>query len=271
MRNTERFLSEKSYLYRKRFIELFSSLGFGHLTSAFSWTEIATVLYWEFIDISHDNIKNQDQNKLFVSKGHGIGMLFPIFEDLGLITGNMGDIVKIGGDNTKIRELVYPGWDFYGGSLGIGLGMAAGMAKGKQLSGSQTNVYCIVGDAETYEGSIWEAINFAGHQKLSNLIVILDRNGLGVTDFTENMLRIEPISERWSSFGWETKEINGHDVKEIYCALAECLSSKSEKPKCIVANTKKGYGLDYVIDKPLMHGYIPKGDEIEKALRELKR
>ena len=143
MKNTVETLENKTYGYRCRFLELFTRIGFGHVTSAFSWAEIATVLYNEVMAV--------DEDKMFVSKGHGAGILFPIFEDLGLISREELDAaIMIGGDNTKLRKLYYPGFDFYGGSLGIGLGCAVGMAKAGKVSRSSWNVFCIIGDAECY-------------------------------------------------------------------------------------------------------------------------
>ena len=205
-------LEKKSYQYRKRFLELFTQLGFGHVTTAFSWTEIANVLYNEILE-NAGNISSMDKDKMVVSKGHGAGMLFPIFEDKGFFSEEeMNQIIKIGGDNRKLKKLFYPGFDFYGGSLGIGLGVAVGIAKADKLSKNQWNTYCIVGDAESYEGAIWEAVGFAAHNCLDNLIVIIDRNMLGCSDFTENMIAFEPLKEKWMAFNWDVQEVNGHDI-----------------------------------------------------------
>ena len=271
MKHTIEELQSKAFSYRKRFLELFTKIGFGHVTTAFSWTEIATVLYNEIMTVPNGIDNTDDADKMVVSKGHGAGMLFPIYEDIGYFTPEqMNNIVRIGGSNKEIRKLFYPGFDFYGGSLGIGLGMAAGLAKAAKLSEKGWTTFCIVGDAECYEGSIWEAINFAGHNKLDNLIVIVDRNRLGCSDFTEHMLAMEPFAEKWESFNWDISEVDGHDIKELYDILSEKSGEQVGKPHCIIANTKKGQGLDYLIDKPLMHGYMPKGEEVERAFRSLK-
>ncbi len=271
MKNTIHELEKKAYQYRKRFLEIFTTLGFGHVTSAFSWCEIATVLYNEIMDVAPEIEMVPDFDKLFVSKGHGAGILFPIFEDLNYFTPQqMNEMIKIGGSNEQLRKLYYPGFDFYGGSLGVGLGVAAGLAKAAKISHYEWKIFCVVGDAECYEGSIWEAINFAGHQKLNNLIMIIDRNQLGCSDFTEHMLAMEPLKEKIESFNWMVTEVDGHDMSALYDSLLEAKTSRIEKPKCIIAKTKKGKGLEYLIDKPLMHGYMPKGDDIKKAFEELK-
>lgn len=271
MKNTVEELERKAYSYRTRFLELFTTIGFGHVTTAFSWAEIATVLYNEIMNLPMDIDHVDNADKMVVSKGHGAGILFPIFEDFNYFTKEeMDRTIRIGGNTEKLKKLFYPGFDFYGGSLGIGLGVAAGIAKAMKVSGKTWNIYCVVGDAECYEGSIWEAIAFAGFQQLDNLIVIVDRNKLGCSDFTEHMLAMEPFSEKWISFNWNVKEIDGHNVKEIYEVLCQEKEIKDGRPHCIIANTKKGKGLDYLIDKPLMHGYMPSGNDIEKAFRLLK-
>lgn len=261
-------LEYKAYQYRKRFLELFTRLGFGHLTSAFSWAEIATVLYHEILDFAPSGQENIMFDKMVVSKGHGAGILFPIFEDFGFFTKEeMEGALQIGGSSKKIKQMYYPGFDFYGGSLGIGLGVACGLAKGAKLQSNPWKVYCLVGDAECYEGSIWEAAQFAGHQPLDNLIVIVDRNHLGCSDFTEHMLKLEPFVDKWISHNWNCQVIDGHDIKQIYQALMQAKHGQNSCPHCIIANTKKGQGLNYLIDQPLMHGYVPSGRDIERAYR----
>ena len=271
MKNSLETLASKSHQYRKRFLEIFTRLGYGHVTSAFSWTEIATVLYSEILENQGFIKPEKSKDKIVVSKGHGVGMLFPIFEDFGFFTKEeIDEIVKVGGSNEKLRKLFYPGFDFYGGSLGIGLGVASGLAKAAKVGNLPYKTYCLVGDAECYEGSIWESINFASHNKLDNLTVIVDRNNLGCSDFTEHMLALEPFTEKWRAFNWEVNEIDGHNLQEVYDSLFAAKNANNGKPQCIIAHTKKGQGLDYLIDKPLMHGFVPKGAEIDRAFKELK-
>ena len=216
MKHTLEELRNITYKNRKRFLELFTTLGYGHVTSAFSWAEISTILYYEVMNLSEEN-----PDRMVISKGHGAGMLFPVLEDIGKISREeMESILKVGGNSKKLRKFFYPGFDFYGGSLGIGIAMAVGLAKGDKLNNSTRKTYCILGDAECYEGSVWEAIHLAGHLELDNLIVIVDRNYLGCSDFTEHMLKLEPFKEKWIYSGWEVKEMDGHNLKMIYDALS---------------------------------------------------
>lgn len=273
MKNSIVELEKKAYQYRTRFLEIFSNIGFGHITSAYSWTEIATVLYNEIMKVpcSKNDVDNSD--RMVVSKGHGAGILFPIFEDLGIFTkSEMDRMVCIGGNKTQLSRLFYPGFDFYGGSLGIGIGVATGLAKADKLSGNNKKTFCILGDAECYEGSVWEAAAFAGHNELNNLIAIVDYNRLGCSDFTENMVALDPFVDKWKSFGWNVASvINGNDIASIYDVLFDIVKSDDKRPKCVIASTRKGQGVPALIDKPLKHGYMPvKKEEVEAVYRALK-
>lgn len=260
-------LIAKAYQLRKRFVEIFTKVGYGHLTTAFSEAEILVTLYYKIMRISQDSNK---RDVFVLSKGHGAGMLFPIFEDLGLIPNKeLEETLHIGHDFTSLQKLFVPGFEFYGGSLGIGLGMATGMALGMQLNRDERLVFCLVGDAECYEGSIWEAAMTAAHHNLNNLIVIVDRNNLGCSDFTENMCRLEPFEDKWKSFGWTTKAVDGHSFDALYEALKDARARKTVGPYCIIANTIKGKGLNSVSNMPLMHGYMPKGEAIKQVYENI--
>lgn len=260
-------LYQKSKTIRRRFLDIFTHLGYGHLTTAFSETEILITLLEKVM-----NYRPQapDSDRLYISKGHGAGMMFPILEDVGVLSEEEIKTMLIqGGDFSVLNGLYYPGFAFYGGSLGIGLGMAAGQAYGAKISRNSYLTFCLVGDAECYEGSIWEAALFAAHNRLNNLIVIVDRNYLGCSDFTENMCELEPFADKWKSFGWEVKTVNGHSYEELLEAFKGIRSRKSVKPLCVVAETVKGEGVDWVSDIPLMHGYMPKGEKIDAAYKAL--
>ena len=273
MRYTFEELKNITYDTRKRFLELFTALGYGHVTSAFSWAEIAVILYYEIMNLPNNLSSVKIPDRMVVSKGHGCGILFPIFENLNLVPrSEMEEILKVGGkSNAKLKKLFYPGFDFYGGSLGIGIGMAAGLAKSDKIDNSSNITYCVLGDAECYEGSVWESVHFAAHNELNNLVVIVDRNGLGCSDFTEDMLKLEPFKEKWIYSGWNVYEIDGHNLESVYNALVSASSKENKKPQCIIAHTKKGQGLSYTVDKPLMHGFMPKSEsEIKRAFEELE-
>ena len=255
---------DKSYTIRKRFLELFSELGYGHLTTAFSETEIMIALFEKIIRFDESK---KPIDKFVLSKGHGAGMVYPILEDMGIITANETKAyLTKGADLMWIREYVIPGFAFYGGSLGIGIGMAAGLALGLKQNRSDSMVYCLVGDAECYEGSVWEAVLFASHNRLNNLTVIIDRNYLGVSDFTENMCAMEPLAEKWESFNWKVERVNGHSYEELIEVLGDSKARKTDRPFCVIADTVKGKGLDYLSNVPLKHGYMPDLAEVKEAM-----
>ena len=264
-------LYELSYQMRKRFLELFTTLGFGHVTSAFSITEVVIALYHEVLQYDKKNPDWQERDRFVISKGHGAGMLFPVYEKMGFFTtAEMNNMIRIGGNLQELKKYFYPGFEFYGGSLGQGLGLAAGLATGAKLNHQDWSTFCIVGDAECYEGSIWEAALYAGHRHLNNLIVIVDRNFLGCSDFTENMISLEPFSDKWISCNWDVALVDGHSYEELVPLLKSIPLRTSDKPLCIIANTIKGKGLEYLYNKPLMHGYMPKGEDIAKAFQNLQ-
>lgn len=259
---------KKSYDIKKRYLEIFSNLGYGHLTTTYSETEIMIVLLEEIMNLVGPD---EARDRLVISKGHGAGILFPILEDMGLLKADdIDNMLTRGGDNSKLQQYYYPGFDFYGGSLGIGLGMAAGLAMGAKLNRENWMTFCLVGDAECYEGSIWEAMLFAGHNRLNNLVVIVDRNYLGCSDFTENMCRLEPFEDKWKSCNWETRVVNGHSYEDLFSVFTGIRSRRSSQPLCIIAETVKGNGVDYASNRPLMHGFMPKGEDAKKAAKSLE-
>lgn len=264
MKNYYEKLYNKSNKVRKRFLEIFTGLGYGHLTTAFSEVEILITVLEEIMKF---DIDDNFRDRFVISKGHGSGMLFPIFEDMGIFTEEeTKEMVRVGGDFSKLKGLFYPGFEFYGGSLGMGLGMAAGLALGAKLDRESWFTFCLLGDAECYEGSIWEAMLFAGHNKLNNLVAIVDRNFLGCSDFTENMCKLEPFEDKWKSCNWDTKVVNGHSYEELLEAFSGIKSRKNDKPICIIADTVKGKGIDYLSNIPVLHGFMPHGDDAEKAI-----
>lgn len=167
-------------------------------------------------------------------------------------------------------KMEIPGIDFAGGALGIGLGVACGMAYAAKCDGKTWKTYCIIGDGETYEGSIWESAMFAGHNKLSNLIVFLDRNRLCMTDFNEKLLTQEPFDDKWRSFNWYVDRIDGHDISKIINAVRKAEANNAEgKPVMIICDTVKGQGVDFMANALYMHGVTPKGEKAERALKQL--
>lgn len=264
------FLIEKTQQIKRKCLEMCVNAGTGHLTTAFSCAEIVTALYYEVMNYS-GSAKQPGDDHFLMSKNHGSVITYPIFADLGWISEDelmsfMKNGSRLGGHGKRN----IPGTEFSGGSLGIGLGVGAGLAYGLRMTGDTANTFVILGDGECYEGSVWEAAMFAGHQKLDNLVAIVDRNRLALTDFTEHMLSLESMKSKWSAFNWEVTEVDGHDIRQVVNALRWAVEYQG-KPVCVLADTEKGHGIPSMCNNPFMHGVAPKGTAAKKAFDELEQ
>lgn len=269
-------LRDKTYRAKRKVLDMVVRAGMGHLSSAFSCAEILTVLYYDTMNVDAHDPDWAERDRLVISKNHASIMQYPILADLGFfdkaeletfLAPSIGKQCNLGSH----AKLSIPGIDFAGGSLGIGLGVAAGIAYAAKLDGNTHLTFCLLGDGECCEGSVWEAAMFAAHYKLSNLIAVVDRNRLAITDFTENMLALEPFMEKWQAFGWEARTCDGHDIEKLINCLQDVRNRQSDRPLCIAANTVKGKGIDFIEDKLNWHGAAPKCNDIDKAYAELER
>jgi COG3959: transketolase, N-terminal subunit len=250
-------------------LELCVKAGQGHVTSAFSAAEIVVSLYYSIMNYKVEDPNWDERDRFIMSKNHGSVITYPILQDVGFIDKD-NEIVLMGDGSVfgaHSKDSV-PGVEFSGGSLGIGLGVACGMAYAGKMKKSQSRYFTIVGDGECYEGSIWESLMFAGHNQLNNLVMFVDRNQMTVTDYTEHMLKLEPLRDKISAFGFETWEIDGHNVKEIIESVNK--TGKTNKPNCIICNTIKGNGISCMSNKMFKHGVAPSGIEAEKAFDEIR-
>lgn len=262
-------LIDKVYATKRKCLEMCVHAGSGHVTSAFSCAEIATALYYEVMD-RREELPEQDKDHFFMSKNHGSVITYPILADLGFIEEQeLMTFLQPGSHLGPHAKTCVPGVEFAGGSLGIGLGVGAGFAYGQRMRGGRGHTFVLVGDGESYEGSIWEAVMFAGHQKLDNLVAIVDRNRLACTDFTEHMLGQEPTADKWRAFGWEVRETDGHDIEQVVETLHWAVKFKG-KPVCVIANTEKGHGIPFMCNNPFTHGEAPKGEKIPLAFAALE-
>ena len=270
-RNYKKYEEKAKYL-RRKVLEMCIKAGTGHVTSSFSTVEILVALYYgEILKYDPKNPKWEKRDRFILSKGQASPILYVILADLGFFPMSACDkfCCADGMFGVHLQNDV-PGVEITTGSLGHGLGIGAGMAYIAKQEKKDWFVFVLLGDGELYEGSVWESALFVSHHKLNNLIAIVDRNWLCVTDFTENIVKLEPIEKKWESYGWETKRIDGHNFDEIFDALKDVKKRKSEKPLVIIANTIKGKGVSFMENKILWHGIAPKGKEAEKALKELK-
>jgi transketolase len=264
-------LEEKAQHIRKLVMDMCCSAGTGHVTSAFSCTEIMVALYYSgLMCVDPANPQWEDRDRFILSKGQASVILYPILADLGFFPlDELKRFAQLEGKFGVHLQHNVPGAEITSGSLGMGFGIATGLAQAAKMDRRRHMVFALLGDGECYEGSIWEAALYASHNRLNNLVAIVDRNHLCVTNFTENMLELEPFDKKWEAFGWNVKTIDGHSFEEILNALEGVRSRKSSKPSVIIADTVKGKGVSFLCYNPLWHGVCPKGEHAQAAKSEL--
>ncbi len=266
-------LKKKAWDIRKHILNMCIKAQTGHVTSSMSCIDILVALYYG--DIMRHDPKNpewKDRDRFIMSKGQASPALYTVLADCGYFS--MKDLDKFAQKDGKFGvhlQNSVPGVEITCGSLGQGFGFAAGIALAAKMDRELFLTFTLLGDGECYEGSIWETAMFASHNRLNNLVAIVDRNYLCVTDFTENIVSLEPMEERWQSFGWDVARIDGHSMDEILNVLEHVRSRQSTRPLVIIADTIKGEGVESVCYKPVCHGIAPKGEEAKQALAELER
>lgn len=232
----------------------------GHPGGALSCADILTTIYFKLLN---------DGDKVILSKGHASAALYAVLAEKGFF--EKSELTTFRKLNSRLQGhpsyIKTPGVDSSSGSLGQGLSIANGIALSFKLDKKENFVYCILGDGEIQEGQIWEAMMSANKYKLNNVVAFLDYNKLQIDGTNEEVMPISPVKEKFESFGWNVKEINGHEFNEIILAVEEC--KKQEKPSIIIANTIKGKGISFMENKSEWHGKAPKKEEYEKALEEL--
>lgn len=264
-------LKEKAFEIRKEMLEMCIAAGKGHVTSSMSCVDIFVALYYGGImKFRPDEPKWPDRDRLILSKGQASPALYTTLATLGFFDRNeLKEFAQLNGKFAVHLQKDVLGVEITAGSLGQGFGLAAGMALAAKMNQELFSVYAVLGDGECYEGSIWETAMFAAHNRLNNLITIIDRNYMCVMDFTENLLALEPLDEKWKSFGFNVIKVNGHSFEELLDALTFLKSRPSAEPTVIIADTVKGKGIESLCYTPLWHGCAPQGDIATECLMEL--
>jgi transketolase len=223
--------------------DMICNAGSGHIGGALSIVEIMITLYTRIMQIDPQHPKWEERDRFVLSKGHAGPVLYALLAYRGFFPAAW--LPTLNKNETRlpshVDQLKTPGVDITAGSLGQGLSCAAGVAYACKLNQKKNNVYCIIGDGESQEGQIWEAAMFAAHNSLDNLIVITDHNKMQIDDTVDQVVTIEPLIEKWQSFGWHVFEIDGHNWNELYTTFLEAIAIK-EKPIMIIAHTIKGKG-----------------------------
>lgn len=263
---------ERARLIRAETVRLVSVAKSGHYSSVFSCAEILSALYSGVMRLSEDP-EWEERDRLVLSKGHVAVGVYPLLVELGYFDSELLDgYTRVGnplGDHPDMRKV--PGIDFSSGSLGHGLSITVGMAKAAKMKGyDEARVWALLGDQELNEGQIWEAAQAAGHYELGNLVAIVDRNLMGLDGTTEEVMPVEPIDDKFRSFGWRVTEIDGHDPRQVMETLTAVAREGGDRPHCVIAQTIKGKGVSYMELSRTWHlGYLAPADA-EATMKEIE-
>lgn len=242
-----------------------------HIGGGYSAVDVMAVLYTRILKLNRQNLHDPNRNIFILSKGHIATTMFAVLAHAGLIPYEDLDKHLVNGENYAghTRKYTVPGIEMSAGSLGHGSCVGCGMAYGKRVQGLSGNVYVLMGDGECNEGSVWESVMFAARFKLSNLVLIVDRNHLQAYGRDEQVLDMGNLEDKFRSFGCDTVTINGHDYEQIQRALERVVSETPGKPLVIVADTVKGKGVSFMEDKLEWHFKSPDEEQLKIALEEL--
>ncbi|CAI8230351.1 MAG: Transketolase 2 [Methanobacteriota archaeon] len=263
-------LKEISRKCRVEIIKMVYRAQAGHPGGSLSEIDLLTALYATTLNVNPKEPKWNDRDRFVLSKGHASPGMYSILAEMGFISHEDLESYRVlGGVCQGHVDMKHtPGVDFSAGSLGMGLSFGLGCSFAAKFDGSNRNCYVMLGDGEIQEGSVWEAMMAARHHELGNLKVILDCNRIQNDDFVESQMRMFNIPEKWSSFGWNVKEIDGHDMYQIIEGM-RWLNENNDLPSVLIANTIKGKGVSYMEDNPKFHGAAPNEEQYSKALMEL--
>ncbi len=263
-------LQEKTKELRRTIFKTIYRGGGGHIPGSLSIVEILVVLYHRVLRIDPDNPKAPLRDRFILSKGHAGVALYAILADKGFFDrkhldtfGRRGSILGGHPDMHKV-----PGVEASTGALGHGFPFGVGMALAGKLDKKDYRVFILLGDGECQEGSVWEAALFAPQHKLDNLVVIIDYNKYQALDKLDRIVSLEPLVDKWKAFGWEVKEVDGHDMNRLE-NLFKSTPFVNGKPNLIIAHTIKGKGISFMENVPIWHYRLPNAEEMKVVCNEL--
>ena len=267
---TEKELTIQSVIYRKKILQYIYQAKAGHTGGDLSCIDILNVLYNKVLRVSPESFNSPDRDRYVQSKGHCVEALYVVLASKGYFAEeDLNSICKyeshyIGHPTKKIN-----GIEQNTGALGHGLPICVGMAIAANLDKKDYRVYTLLGDGELPEGSNWEAALTAAQYKLDNLCVIIDKNQLQITGPTKEVCSTDPLQQKWESFGWAVKEIDGNNIEAITAAFA-ALPFEKGKPSVIIANTIKGKGVSFMENQIKWHHGVPSEEQYHQAQHELE-
>ncbi len=268
---TTKELELKANEIRQAIIKMLLEAGSGHSAGPLGMADVFTALYFEVLNINPNEPTWPDRDRLVLSAGHICPVLYAALAHRGYFP--VEELLTLRRFGTRLHghphNLALPGIENSSGPLGQGLSQAVGMALAAKLDGKKWRTYAVLSDGEHDEGQTWEAIMFAGKNELHNLTAVIDRNNIQIDGFTEDVMPLEPLAEKYRSFNWHVLEIDGHNFEDIVAAFRHA-KAVFEKPTVIIAHTIPGKGVDFMENDYHWHGKVPKTDEAKLALKELR-
>jgi len=267
---TTRELTDKAGYIRKTTFRIMHEAGGGHYGGCLSAVEILTVLYYSELRCDSQNPAWPGRDWFVLGKGHAGPLLYAVLADKGYFPAEkLSELDKNASMLPKhVDRFKVPGVEYSSGPLGIGLSFANGVAKAAKMDGKDTRVYVLMGDGECNEGQVWESAMTSAHFNLDNVLAIVDRNRCQVDGASEEIMGMEPFTDKWRSFGWNVITADGHDVVSITAAFNVARNAKG-KPSVVIADTVKGKGISFMENDYQWHSAVLTGEQYERGLRDL--
>ena len=269
-RDVER-LETQAVQIRQDIISMIHSVKAGHPGGSLSAVEMVTALYFHVMNIKPEEPQWADRDRFILSKGHSCPVLYASLARRGFFDAALlntlrqyHSILQGHPDMNKV-----PGIDMSAGSLGNGLSVGVGMALSARLHHQNYMTYVMLGDGEIQEGMVWEAAMAASHHNLKNLVAIVDCNGVQINGWVNDIMTVEPLGDKWRSFGWRVVEVNGHNMKDILTALHTAKTMRC--PTVILMRTVKGKGVSFMENEAGWHGKAPNDEQYEIAMKDLEK
>lgn len=261
---------ELAWKIRRHAIDMVHATHASHIGAILSVTDIVAVLYADIMNVDPNDPDKADRDRFVLSKGHAGVAVYAALAEMGFFPKENLDFYYRDGSlySGHVSHIGVPGVEFSTGSLGHGVAVACGMAMAAKRRNAHYHVYAVVGDGECNEGVVWETALVANQYQLDNFTVIVDRNGMQAMGNCEELMRMEPLKEKWTSFGWDVIEVeNGNDHDQLKKALKMPMT---HSPRCIIAKTVKGKGVSFMENQLLWHYRDPQGEYYDRAVLELE-
>jgi len=255
---------------RRDIVTMIGAAKSGHPGGSLSAVETLVALYYGVMKHDPKNPAWPERDRFILSKGHACPVLYAVMADCGYTPkGELNTLRQDGSiyQGHPDRRFI-PALEASTGSLGQGLSLAIGMGLAARLDGTGSRTYVMLGDGEIQEGQVWEAAMFGAFHKVDNVVAIVDYNKIQLDGFVKEIMGLEPLKDKWESFGWNAIAVDGHDIEALQKAFADAESVKG-KPTVIIANTVKGKGVSFMENNPGFHGAAPSPEQLETALKEL--